>query len=39
MIQQLIAAQRRGCANTHRLFALALFELWRRHYRVTVPGS
>lgn len=37
MIQRLIAAQRRGYSNTQRLFALALFELWRRQYRVTVP--
>jgi asparagine synthase (glutamine-hydrolysing) len=34
-IDGLIAAQRRGLANTHRLFALAFFELWRRHYRVS----
>lgn len=38
-IWELIAGQRKGYANTQRLFALAIFELWRRHYRVTVPGQ
>ena len=33
-IAQLLAAQRRGLGNTQRLFALTMFELWRRHYRV-----
>ena len=37
MIQSLIAGQRRGHANTQRLFALTMFELWRREYNVTVP--
>ncbi len=36
MIQSLIAGQRRGYANTARLFALMMFELWRREYRVTI---
>jgi asparagine synthase (glutamine-hydrolysing) len=36
MIQNLIAGQRRGYANTARLFALMMFELWRREYRVTI---
>jgi asparagine synthase (glutamine-hydrolysing) len=35
-IERLIADQRRGLANTHRLFALTLFELWRREYGVNV---
>ena len=35
-IADLIAAQRRGLGNTQRLFALTMFELWRRHYRVNV---
>ena len=35
-IEQLIAAQRKGLANTNRLFALTLFELWRREYAVTL---
>lgn len=34
VIQNLIAAQRRGHSNTHRLFALTMFELWRQQYRV-----
>jgi asparagine synthase (glutamine-hydrolysing) len=37
-IQSLIAGQRRGYANTQRLFALTFFELWRREYRVALPG-
>ncbi len=36
MIRNLIVGQRRGYANTNRLFALTFFELWRREYRVTV---
>ncbi len=36
VIQSLIAGQRRGYANTARLFALTMFELWRREYRVAV---
>lgn len=35
-LRQLIEGQRRGHANTSRLFALAMFELWRREYRVTL---
>lgn len=35
-IQALIAGQRRGYSNTNRLFALTMFELWRREYRVAV---
>jgi asparagine synthase (glutamine-hydrolysing) len=38
VIGGLIALQRKGYANTQRLFALTMFELWRRQYRVTVPG-
>jgi len=38
VIQRLIADQRRGYANTARLFALTLFELWRREYKVTTVG-
>jgi asparagine synthase (glutamine-hydrolysing) len=34
----LIAAQKRGLSNSHRLFALAIFELWRREYAVTFNG-
>lgn len=35
-IRDLIAAQRRGLGNTQRLFALTMFELWRREYHVEV---
>ena len=35
MIQNLIADQYRGFSHTHRLFALTMFELWRRDYRVS----
>jgi asparagine synthase (glutamine-hydrolysing) len=38
VIDELIAGQRRGRANTNRLFALTMFELWRREYRVEVTG-
>jgi asparagine synthase (glutamine-hydrolysing) len=34
VIRSLIAAQRRGLSNTHRIFALTLFELWRREYGI-----
>jgi asparagine synthase (glutamine-hydrolysing) len=32
-IQSLIAGQEMGLVNIHRLFALTIFELWRREYR------
>ena len=35
-VRQLIAGQRRGFSNTHRLFALSMIELWRREYRITI---
>jgi len=35
-IGDLIAGQRRGLSNTHRLYALTMFELWRRTYAVSV---
>jgi asparagine synthase (glutamine-hydrolysing) len=38
VINSLLDGQRRGYANTERLFSLAFFELWRREYRVTVCG-
>ena len=31
-----IDSQRRGLANTHRIFAVTMFELWRRHYGATL---
>ena len=33
-IRRLIRGQRRGLANTQRLFGLTMFELWRREYRL-----
>jgi len=38
LIQNLIAGQRNGLKNTQRLFALTMFELWRREYRIMLPG-
>ena len=34
LVSQLLAGQAKGRANSERLFALVLFELWRREYRV-----
>ncbi len=36
-VTRLLQSQERGHPNTHRLFALMIFELWRRQYRVEVP--
>jgi asparagine synthase (glutamine-hydrolysing) len=36
VIDRLFGGQRRGRSNTQRLFALAMFELWRREYRVSI---
>jgi asparagine synthase (glutamine-hydrolysing) len=36
-VSDLIKSQHRGYANTQRLFALLMFELWRRHYQITLP--
>ncbi len=36
-LQRLLRSQQRGYENTQRLFALAIFELWRRHYGVAAP--
>ena len=33
-ISRLLRAQRMGFDNTQRLFALTMFELWRREYRI-----
>lgn len=33
-IQSLLDGQRRGLNNTQRLFALTIFELWRRRYQI-----
>jgi asparagine synthase (glutamine-hydrolysing) len=37
-IRSLIVGQRRGYSNTQRLFALTMFELWRREYGVALPA-
>jgi len=37
-IKALLDEQLRGYNNAKRLFALTMFELWRRHYKVNVPG-
>jgi asparagine synthase (glutamine-hydrolysing) len=34
IILKLIEGQRRGFANANRLFALTMFELWRREYKI-----
>lgn len=34
-ISRLLRGQRRGYSNNGRLFALAVFELWRRHYKIS----
>ncbi|HEX9983063.1 MAG TPA: asparagine synthase (glutamine-hydrolyzing) [Thermoanaerobaculia bacterium] len=36
-VAELLEGQRRGRNNTGRLFALMIFELWRREYRATLP--
>jgi len=36
VIDRLLAGQERGRSNTQRLFALAMFELWRREYRIAI---
>lgn len=36
VVGELIEGQQRGRANTHRLYALTLFELWRREYDVAL---
>ena len=36
VIRQLINYQKRGFLNSQRLFALVIFELWRRNYRIRI---
>jgi len=36
MVTKLISSQERGLANTQRLFALTMFELWRRNYNISL---
>ena len=38
-VKDLIDGQERGLANTQRLFALTMAELWRREYRVSLPAT
>jgi asparagine synthase (glutamine-hydrolysing) len=38
MVQSLLDGQRRGLNNTQRLFALMMFELWRREYGIGGPA-
>ncbi len=38
VIKRLINSQRFGLANANRLFALTMFELWRREYHVSLPN-
>ena len=37
VISELLRAQRRGYRNSGRLFALTVFELWRREYQIQLP--
>ena len=39
IVRQLIAGQRVGLSNTHRLFALLMIELWRREYGISIVAS
>jgi asparagine synthase (glutamine-hydrolysing) len=38
MIHALIKGQKHGYNNTERLFALTMFELWRKEYKVSLPN-
>ncbi len=35
-VSKLLAGQAKGRVNSERLFALVLFELWRREYRISM---
>jgi len=35
-IDSIVAGQRKGRFNSHRLFALTMFELWRREYKASL---
>jgi asparagine synthase (glutamine-hydrolysing) len=35
-IQNLLSLQKKGYSNTNRIFALTMFELWRREYKVSL---
>jgi asparagine synthase (glutamine-hydrolysing) len=36
VVKRMITAQEHGLQNAHRLYALTIFELWRREYKVTL---
>jgi asparagine synthase (glutamine-hydrolysing) len=38
-VGQLLMGQRRGFSNTHRLYALAMIELWRREYGIASTAA
>ena len=38
-VGRILSLQRRGCSNAERIYALVLFELWRREYGVEVPSE
>jgi asparagine synthase (glutamine-hydrolysing) len=38
VVNQLLAGQRAGFTNMHRLFALTMIELWRAEYGIQTPG-
>lgn len=37
LIMKLVKAQKIGLHNSNRLFALTMFELWRREYNISLP--
>src|SRR3546814_13296104 len=37
-IDRLLQTHDRGFRNGNRIFALIMLELWRRHYRMTLPS-
>ena len=36
-INNIVTQQQRGASNMKRIFALCIFELWRRQYNVALP--
>jgi asparagine synthase (glutamine-hydrolysing) len=38
-VRQLLAGQRLGMANTHRLYALTMIELWRKEYGISTVAA
>ena len=38
-MKKLLANQRRGFSNTSRIFAITMFELWRREYKIEVRSN